>query len=322
MDEFAFIRRHFSALAAADEAIGLRDDAAVLDPPAGRRLIATTDPMIEGVHFLADDPFDAVARKALRRNLSDLNAMGATPWLYLLSAVWRTPVDDDRAAAFVKGLGADQDRFGVRLVGGDTSAHDGPHVFTVTALGLTRNAILPRSGARPGDEIWVTGSIGDAWLGLQIRLGALARDDVDDAEALIAASTTPEPPIGLGPALLEVASAAIDISDGLFADARHCAEASNVAFEIDAAAAPLSPSARLWLNAQDDQGAALAALLSGGDDYQLLFTAPKEKAGQVSEIAKSCGAWVSRIGGVSVGEGVQALGVPESRLRTGGHRHF
>lgn len=322
MDEFTFIRRHFADLSVAGEAFGLRDDAAVLTPPMGQQIIATTDPMIENVHFLADDPFEAVACKALRRNLSDLNAMGATPWRYLLSAIWRPPMDDERAAAFVKGLHADQERYGVRLAGGDTAAHDGPHIFTVSALGLAPHTVLRRSGARPGDDVWVSGSIGDAWLGLQIRLGAAARTEVKDADALISCSMTPEPPIGLGPALVGVATAAIDISDGLAADARHCAEASHVALEIDVEAAPLSQAVRHWVDAQPDRTEALAALLTGGDDYQLLFTAPKSKADQVFEIAGKCGVAVSRIGEAVIGEGARIRGLPDKRLGAGGHRHF
>lgn len=298
--EFDRIARYFRPLATGlPGALELRDDAALLALPADEELVVTTDAMVAGVHFFPDDPPDDIAAKLLRVNLSDLAAMGATPYAYTLVTVLPRTVGANWLAAFAAGLKADQVRYGIHLAGGDSVSTAGPVVLMVTAFGRlpTGQAIL-RSGARPGDDLYVSGSIGDAALGLRLEAGTL-RDvaTTDDRQALIARLRRPEPRLSLGQALRGVASAAADISDGLLADVGHIASASGVAVVLEAARVPLSPAARRLFALHHSESPTL--VLSGGDDYELVFTAPPDHARAVSAAASLAGVPVQRIGHIT-----------------------
>ncbi len=272
MDEFDLIARHFAPLASgAPGAFGLTDDAALVEVGAGRRLVVTKDMVVAGVHFLADDPADLVARKLLRVFLSDLAAMGAAPRAYLLAIALPRDADDGWIGSFAAGLGVDQAEFGVHLIGGDTVATDGPLTASITALGeVEGDHALRRAGARPDDTIYVSGTLGDAALGLRVRRGELDNLDADARASLIDRYRLPRPRVDLGQRLPGVASAVIDISDGLVADLGHICTQSGVGAEVEAGRVPLSPAARSALDAHPEL---MASVLTGGDDYELLFTA-------------------------------------------------
>jgi thiamine-monophosphate kinase len=323
LDEFGLIRRCFAPLAAgAAGAEGLENDAARLALDAGEELIATKDLMVAGVHFPHEEEPALIARKLLRVNLSDLAAMGARPIGYLLGLA--LPRDTELAwlDAFAGGLGDDQKSFGLDLLGGDTVATDGPLTLSLTALGsVERGAAFGRSGARPEDRLYVSGTIGDGVLGLRALRGEL--DGLDPAEqgGLIARYRLPEPRLGLGRALHGLASAVIDVSDGLVADLGHVCEASGVAAVIEAPRIPLSAGARAALGAGR---ATLGELITGGDDYELLFSVPEAGAGGVAAASRESGVAVARIGRIVSGGGVSvksAEGTPIP-LERPGYRHF
>jgi len=262
-DEFSRIADYFAPLAGA-EGLGLLDDAAVFTPPAGRELVLTVDQMLEGVHFLTGDPPDLIARKLLRRNLSDLAAMAATPFGYLLTTALPPGTGEDWLAAFSEGLKRDQQEFGIRLFGGDSSSAMHQISLTATLIGhVAPGAALRRNGAKAGDEIWVTGTIGDAALGLMARRGAL----LDATGFLTNRSMLPSPRVGL--ALSGIVNAAIDVSDGLLQDIGHICRASGVAALIDEALIPVSPEAAAFGRGM------LEARLTDGDDYELVLAVPK-----------------------------------------------
>lgn len=303
--EFDLIARYFAPLAG-PEGLGLKDDAAVLTPPPGQDLVLTADANVAGVHFLPDEAPDIVARRLLRTNLSDLAAKGARPMGYLLTIALPAETDEAWVAGFAEGLGRDQAAYGVALFGGDTVSTTGPVVASITALGqVPTGAMLRRAGARPGDAVFVTGAIGDGVFGLdaaQGRLDALGALDAGAVAYLADRYRLPRPPVAFGPALAAsgLATAAADVSDGLAADAGHIARASGVVIEIEAAMTPLS-----------EAGAALVALdagrlaqaLTGGDDYQILFTAPADAAPRLSALAAAENIRVTRIGRVLAGAG-------------------
>ena len=271
MDEFELIARLLAPLSAGEPgAFGLANDAATLCLEPGMDLVATKDMIAEGVHFLPDDPPDLVARKLLRVNLSDLAAMGATPIAYLIGAGLSVSNGKTWLGAFVEGLAVDQETYGVSLVGGDTiSVGDGPLVLSLTALGqVEKTRALTRSGARAGDLLVVSGTLGDAALGLKCLRGEIEIDS-PDWETLVDRYRLPRPRVALGRRLVGRASAALDISDGLVGDAGHLARTSGLAIEIDVSRLPLSHVARHVVGADP---AYLASVLTGGDDYELLFT--------------------------------------------------
>ncbi|MDF2781719.1 MAG: thiL, partial [Geminicoccaceae bacterium] len=266
LGEFAFIAERLRPLAAGSPgALDLADDAALLDPPAGSELVLTKDAMVAGVHFLPDDPPGDIARKLLRVNLSDLAAMGAAPLGYLLALIRPKATAEDWLAEFCRGLAEDQATFGIGLLGGDTVSTPGPLALSLTALGhVPRGAALRRGGAKPGDDIWASGTLGDAALGLKVLQGELEAAPAVGAQ-LVERYRLPQPRLALGQTLRGLASAALDVSDGLLADLGHILETSAVGAEIHAAALPLSPAARALPGVRE-------AALAGGDDYELLFT--------------------------------------------------
>ena len=269
-DEFSEIARLFRPLTGgAAGAFDLLDDAAVLPSRPGFEVVVTTDAMVEGVHFLSGEDPVLVARKLVRVNLSDLAAKAAEPFGAFLTVCWSPACGPDERAAFAGGLGEDLQAFGVALMGGDTSRTPGPFTANLTALGwIPQGRMVRRAGARPGDIVAVSGTVGDGALGL-----AVARGEIADPDGYLAGRLgLPTPRLNLREALLAHATAAADVSDGLVADAGHIATASGVALELDLDRMPLSPAAAAWREAQPDRAAALLRLATGGDDYEVVAT--------------------------------------------------
>ena len=309
-DEFSRIAKYFAPLAG-DEGRGLQDDAAVLVPPPGRELVLTVDQMLEGVHFLKNDPPDLIARKLLRRNLSDLAAMGATPLGYLLTTALPADVTEDWLAGFAGGLAQDQKTYGIKLFGGDSSSSLRGISLSATLLGhVAPGAALSRNGAKSGDGIWVTGTIGDAALGLQARLGKLQ----DPSGFLVARSILPEPRMGL--ALAGVVSAAIDISDGLVQDLGHMCKGAGLGAVIHAGLVPASAQAAAM------GSGALESRLTDGDDYELLLAVPP---GNEDALKAACGDLpVTKIGLFRPGANVRVIDDTGAAMefKKAGWRHF
>jgi len=330
LGEFDLIARHLAPLSRAlPGAHALTDDAALLPPPPGCDLVITTDAMIEGVHFLPSDAPDTIARKALRVNLSDLAAKGAKPWCYQMVLGLPQAPEEPWMAAFTAGLAADQAEFGIVLSGGDTVRQPDRLLVSITALGLVpKGGMISRQGAKAGDGLYVTGSIGDAALALRARL----HGDVFPADALAFFSSrldlpTPRVALGvalggaLGQALQGRVHAALDVSDGLIQDAGHLARAAGLALRIDAASVPLSPFAAASLDKRPDL---LPVLLSGGDDYEILFAAPMESEAALQALAAAENVAITRIGTFMVGSGVTVAAADGSSLSmaAGGFQHF
>src|SRR6185312_11150766 len=211
MQEFDLIARYFAPLAIAPEAFGLKDDAAIVRPRPGFDLVVTTDQIAAGTDFFADDPPDTVAKKALRVNLSDLAAKGAKPEFYLLNLALTSPAREDWLAEFARGLLEDQRQFGFSLLGGDTSATEGPLSISVTAMGFVpEGRMVKRSGAKPGDAIYVTGTIGDSGGGLALLKGEGGHPNEADRAYLVNRYRVPQPPVAFGEKLSEIAHAGVD----------------------------------------------------------------------------------------------------------------
>jgi thiamine-monophosphate kinase len=288
--------------ARSDVALGIGDDAALLDFARAEQLVACVDTLIAGVHFPPGTAPEDLGWKSLAVNLSDLAAMGAEPRFALLAL---TLPDDDRA--FVHGLARGFDRLarrhGVALVGGDTTR--GPLSISVTALGAApRNAALRRAGAQVGDEIWVSGTLGDAAAGLAVVEGRLDEVAPRDAIALRRRLDRPTPRVALGLALRGIASAAIDVSDGLLADLGHVLASGGVGAQITRERVPVSPSLRRAV-ANVERRARFA--LAGGDDYELVFTAPAARSALVLEAASTSGVRVTRIGAITRSQRIAVL---------------
>jgi thiamine-monophosphate kinase len=313
--EFDLIRRHFTR-PAKSAALGVGDDCALVQAPTGLALAITTDMLCEGTHFLADADPRLLGHKTLAVNLSDLAAMGADPrWCTL--AVSLPEADDAWLAAFAAGFFVLADRHAIELIGGDTTR--GPRTLCVTAFGtLPKGYALRRDGAQAGDDLWLSGATGEAALGLAhlqrgVALAGAHRD------ACLARLHAPEPRVALGRRLRGVATAAIDISDGLAADIGHICERSRLAAEIDAAAVPRAPAL-----AAIDERTAWSCMLGGGDDYELAFTAPPDARDAVQRAAETAGVTVTRIGTMSAGTGVTVRGADGAPMSIGepGYDHF
>lgn len=322
--EFELIARYFQPLAArAPGALGLRDDAALIDLSPGHRLVVTVDALVAGVHFLPDDPPALIARKALRVNLSDLAAMGARPLGYFLATAFADQ-DEVWLAAFASGLAQDQESFAVALLGGDTVATPGPLTLSVTAIGEVRHGHEMRRGAaRVGDAVFVSGTLGDAALGLLALRGELSQLTRAERDLLVCRFHLPEPRLDLGRALSEhgLVRCGMDVSDGLVADLGHICSASGVGARVQWQRLPLSGAAVAALRERPDLRAAVVA---GGDDYELLFTAPPEQEPAIMALAARVGVPVQRIGVIEDGAGVLIVdeaGAPIP-LKTTGYRHF
>lgn len=309
MDEFETIARLFAPLTRGEPgAFGLGDDAALLTPRPGFDLVLTKDAIVGGVHFFPDDPPAAIGAKLMRVNLSDLAAKGARPRAFLLAAAIPPGVDEAWLTAFAAGIGADLDAFGGVLIGGDTVSTPGPAVFSLTAIGeVPTGTMIRRAGARAGDLVCVSGTIGDAALYVAHRLRGA---DVAGLDHLEERYRYPRPRLALGAALRGLAHAGCDISDGLVADLGHICAQSGVGAVIEAGAVPLSPAARATLARTPGL---LTTILTGGDDYELVFALSPEA--DPSTLAD-----VSVIGRFEQGQGVRVLtraGSPMELDRTG-----
>jgi thiamine-monophosphate kinase len=307
--EERLIARYFRPLATAPGAFGLEDDAAIVTPPPGCDLVLTTDGVISGVHFFTDDPPENIGRKALRMNLSDLAAKGATPLGFLMSVALPAKIDEAWIAAFAAGLGDDAKHYGCPLLGGDTDHTPGPLSVSITAFGaVPHGAMVRRATAKTGDSIVVTGTIGDAALGLLLRRDAALAKRWRLVDALSANLTDryllPQPRNALADAVLHHASAAMDVSDGLAGDLAKLCRASGVAAEIDVARVPLSAAARAAMTADP---ALIEPILTGGDDYEILLTLSSDKLPAFRAVAAATGIAVTEIGRVTTGQGAHFI---------------
>ena len=324
MDEFDSIAKLFRPLATGPEALGLTDDAALLPQRPGYELVVTTDTLVEGVHFLANDPPGQIAQKLLRVNLSDLAAKGAEPYGYLLNVAWTSAWDEPRRTAFAGGLAEDQARFGLRLFGGDTVSTPGAFTVGATVFGWVEpGGMVRRSGARAGDRLVVSGTIGDGALGLKAALGQLSAGQAD-REALERRYRLPEPRCALTPVLQRYARAAADISDGLLADAFNIARASGVGLEIELGDIPLSVAAGRWVQAQADPTKALMALATGGDDYEIACAIEASQARDFVAAATAIGVEAQIVGQFTEHRGIRVThwgSAPNVALDRLGWRH-
>jgi len=309
--EDQLIDRFFRPIAKHPGALGLVDDAAFLTPPAGSDLVLTVDAVVVGVHFLADDPADSVAKKALRVNLSDLAAKGAKPLGALLSLSMPENTGDDWLAAFARGLGEDCAAFDCPLLGGDMTGTPGLLTISITAIGaVPTGRMVRRKGAQPGDVLVITGTIGDAVLGLKLRREpdnpAFARLNRTARALLADRYLLPQPRVALARSLHEHATAAVDISDGLAGDVGKLAAASGVAARIEAKRIPFSAPARTALSEEPNL---IEAMLGGGDDYEIAATVPENRLKALQAAGTESGIDVTAIGRIEAGEGVTVLGL-------------
>jgi thiamine-monophosphate kinase len=321
LGEFERIRRFFAPLAGPG-GLGLVDDAALIDCAPGRRLVITADAIVAGVHYLPGDPPDLVARKLLRVNLSDLAAMGARPLHYVLTTALPAELGPEWLARFADGLAEDQRRYGIDLLGGDSVGTRGPAVLSLTAIGeVTAEQEIRRSGARPGDLVWVSGSIGDAFLGLGALHGAHPDLSRQHREYLVCRFRLPEPRTELGPRLCGIAHAMIDVSDGLLADLGHICETSGTAAVVEMTRLPLSPATRWIVESSRDM---LPRLAAAGDDYELLFAAPAGATEAIVALSSFLQIPVTEIGRIEAGAGVRLIDDDGRTIpvETTGYRHF
>lgn len=321
LGEFELIHRYFAPLATAPGALGLLDDAALFDVPDGHSCVVTTDAMVAGVHFFLNDAAYGIGWKLLAVNLSDLAAMGAVPIGYTLDLALQPGWTARWVEDFAAGLRDCQVKYGISLLGGDTVSIPGPLTVAITAFGaVPRGTALLRGGARPGDSVWVSGTVGDAALAVRLREGWVPGSAVDTT-FLDRRLDLPEPRLALGQALRGLASAAADVSDGLVADLGHICAASRVAAEIHFGDVPLAAPVLAMVRAEPD----LARLiLAGGDDYELVFTAPAEAESAIREAASGARTSVTRIGRIESGSGVRVFdaGGREIVLDRLGFAHF
>lgn len=322
--EFALIEDIFAPLASqARGALALKDDAALYRADEGCETVLTVDAIVAGVHFLADDPAESVARKLLRVSLSDLAAKGAVPKGYLLVTAWAGDTTFDWIKRFASGLAEDQARYGVALWGGDTVKTPGPLTFSLTAIGeVPIGTMIPRGGARPGDDLYVTGTLGDAALGLEVLKGKLSGLGNEDEGHLVRRYREPEPRCSLGPRLRGLAHAGLDVSDGLLADLGHICETSGTGARIEKDRLPLSAAVKKALQRDETL---FPLIVGGGDDYELLFAAPPERAREIEVAAGEAAVRVTKIGrvmgpeeGVTLADG-SGRPIPLKHL---GYRHF
>jgi thiamine-monophosphate kinase len=316
----------FRPLAKNPGAFALLDDAAVITPPPGSDVVLKTDAIVGGVHFFDDDPADAVAKKALRVNLSDLAAKGAEPLGFLLTLVLPAETDEKWVAGFARGLAEDAEKYRCPLFGGDTDRTPGPITISIAAFGhVPQGKMVRRAGATPGDLIVATGTIGDAALGLMLRRepnkAAFARLDSAARSQLSDRYLLPQPRNAIASAIREQASASIDVSDGLAGDLTKLAAVSGVAVSLDAKLVPLSVGARAALQAEPKL---IEQILSGGDDYEIAATVPENRLGALQSAASAAGIGLTTIGRIEQGEGIVITGLDGKplTLRRGSYSHF
>jgi thiamine-monophosphate kinase len=296
--EDRLIATYFRPLATHPGALKLGDDAAVLAPPAGHELVVTADAVIGGVHFFAEDAADMVAKKALRVNLSDLAAKGAKPIGFLLTLALPKSVPESWVELFARGLGTDAELYECPLLGGDSTRTTGPVAISITALGsVPKGTMVRRSGAQRGDAVLVTGTIGDATLGLELRdaVTAAKRWKLENKSNyhLMRRYLLPQPRNALAEAIRLNASAALDVSDGLVGDLAKLCDASGVSAEIEVARVPLSEAATSVVSSEP---AAIEKVLTGGDDYEIVCTVPQERLADFRAAANAARVPVAEIG--------------------------
>ena len=325
--EYDLIARYLAPLAGPD-GLGLQDDAALATPRAGCDLVVTKDMLVAGVHFFPNDPPDAIARKALRVNLSDLAAKGATPLGFLLGLALPDDWTEDWLAGFVAGLADDSRALACPLLGGDTVATPGPLTLSITAFGdVAAGRMVPRTGARAGDRLYVTGTIGDAALGLHVRWskpedhGWITALAPADASVLLDRYLRPQPRLALRAALAAYAHSAMDVSDGFLGDLAKMLRLEGLGADLRAADIPLSAAARAVVT---DDERALALALPGGDDYEIVCAIPPTEAAAFERAAHEVGVAATWFGVAETGDGVtvrNASGAP-IRFPRGSFQHF
>jgi thiamine-monophosphate kinase len=301
--EDRLIAKYFKPLATAPGALGLTDDAASFAPPEGHELVLTTDAIVSGIHFLPDDPPETVARKALRVNLSDLAAKGAHPAGCLLTLAMPEGIGHGWLNPFVSGLQSDCDLFSCPVYGGDTVRTEGPLWVSITAFGtLPRGTMVKRAGAKPGDVVVVTGTVGDGALGLRLLRDPdhIERWSLSDDEAahLAGRYRVPQPRTAMADAVRTLASAAMDVSDGLVGDLAKLCEVSGISARIETARLPLSPSAA---KALDVEPGLIEVIATGGDDYEILAAVPANKIAAFHDQARAASVPVTEIGEIVAG---------------------
>jgi thiamine-monophosphate kinase len=305
--EDRLIARFFGPIATHPGALGLSDDAAVIKPPQGCDLVLKADAIVAGVHFFSEDAAQAVASKALRVNLSDLAAKGARPLGFLLSLAVSKDIEDEWLGGFAEGLRGDAVLFDCPLFGGDTDRTPGPVTVSIAMFGsVPEGTMVRRSGAKPGDRVFVTGTIGDAALGMALRGGRAGNWKLSNAQRqhLMSRYLLPQPRNVLAEAIRRHASAAMDISDGLVGDFGKLCRTSGVAADINIAGVPLSDAARTIIASE---AAALELVLTGGDDYEVICTVPEGKAESFRAAAKAAAVPIAEIGKIKPGEGARFI---------------
>ena len=312
--EDRLIARYFKPLAKHPGAFGFSDDAAAITPPAGHDLVLKTDGLIAGVHFFPDDPAEDVGRKALRVNLSDLAAKGAAPLGFLLAIALPKDFPEDWLAGFTRGLGEDADAYGCPLLGGDTDSTPGPISISVAAFGtVPAGTMVKRSGAKAGDHVFVSGTIGDAALGLRVRKGELA----DPSGHFVSRYRVPQPRTALAETLRAHANAAMDVSDGLVGDlAKLCAAAhitAQITAQIDVARVPLSDAAARALESDCEL---IKPILTGGEDYEILCAVAPDHVAAFQAAAARAGVPVTDIGRIVEGDAPPRFLNPEGQPLT------
>ncbi|HVV60519.1 MAG TPA: thiamine-phosphate kinase [Pseudolabrys sp.] len=320
--EDRLIARFFKPLASDPGALDLADDAAFLTPPPHCDLVLKTDAIVGGVHFFNDDPPDAIARKSLRVNLSDLAAKGAKPLGFLLALALPGEIGDEWLGKFSKGLKEDSEAFGCPLFGGDTDRTPGPVTVSIAMVGaVPKGTMVRRAGAKPGDRVMVTGTIGDAALGVQLRNGRNINLAPAQRDHLLARYLLPQPRCALADAIREHASAAMDISDGLAGDLGKLVRVSGVAAEIAVPKVPLSEAAKAAVLSDP---ALIETALTGGDDYEIVCSARPGHVAPLRAAAEAAGVRLTEIGVISAGEGARFIGADGKALsfRRASFSHF
>ncbi|KLN59361.1 hypothetical protein WH96_17835 [Kiloniella spongiae] len=324
--EFDLIKSYFAPLTSNyPEAYSLTNDAALISEDPDRSTVVTMDTLVEGIHFFSTDPAEDIARKSLRVNLSDLAAMGAKPKGYTLSISYNASITSEWVKAFTKSLAVDQEAFECHLLGGDTVSTPGPLTIAITCFGsVPRGKCLHRTTGQEGDDVWVSGTIGDSAVGLKLLKKEIKTDNSRAETFLIDRFRIPQPRTLLGIALLErdISQTALDVSDGLLADVNHIAEGSNLQARIISSRIPLSKSFQNVLKNTLDQGIQLAA--TGGDDYEILFTTKPKNKEKVIELSEELNIPITRIGALTQGKGTLLLDKNNNEIpiTRSGWKHF
>jgi thiamine-monophosphate kinase len=303
--EDRLITRFFRPLATHAGALGLSDDAAFLKPPPGCDLVLKTDAIVGGVHFFPDDAPQVVACKALRVNLSDLAAKGARPLGFLLSLALPKEISEEWLTGFAEGLRSDAALFGCPLFGGDTDRTPGPITVSIAMIGsVPEGTMVRRAGARPGDRVFVSGTIGDAALGVMVRNGKKWKLSETQQQHLLSRYLLPQPRNALAEVVRTHASAAMDVSDGLAGDFIKLCRTSGVAADIEVARVPFSDAAKAVIDADPSM---LETALTGGDDYEIICTVPAARCGSFNVATNTANVAVTEIGEIKAGEGARFL---------------